>query len=45
MSSDCIIELYFFDENVCSQNYVLMLDAFFWPIIQRKRKASTIFFQ
>ena len=31
--------------NVCSQNYVHMLDTFFWPIIQRKRQASKIFFQ
>ena len=45
MSSDCIIGPYFFDENVCSQNYVHMLDTFFWPIIQRKRQASKIFFQ
>ena len=45
MSFDCIILPYFFDENVCSQNYVQMLDTFFGQIIQRKRQASNIIFQ
>ncbi len=45
MSSDCITGPYFFDENVCSQNHVHMLDTFLWPIIQRKRQASKILFQ
>jgi len=45
MSSDCIIGPYFFDQNVNSNNYMEMLEGYFWPIIKRKRLASKIYFQ
>lgn len=45
MSADGIIGPYFFEENVNAENYLEMLENFFWPRIRNKKIASEIMFQ
>ena len=45
MSSNCVIGLYFFDQNLNAEIYVHMLQTYYWPIIQSKRLASKIYFK
>ena len=45
MSSNCIIEPYFFHEDDNGASYTNIFDSFFWPSTQKKRIASKIMSQ